>query len=104
MFSDSKRARMKKKTERRENRSTNTMMQGCRKIIKKNNGLRMNLEPSLDSKQSETKKEQTNKTTAPKAGNHFSELLQFKLFFWGSVNDPFTKKKSPNSVEKNTVY
>ena len=61
-------------------------------------------EPSLDSKQSETKKERTNKTTAPEAGNHFCELLQFKLFFWGSVNDPFTKKKSPNSVEKNTVY
>ena len=61
-------------------------MQSCGKIIKKN-------EPSLGSKQSETKKEQTNKTTAPKAGNHFSELLQFKLFFWGSVNDPFTKKE-----------
>ena len=42
MFSDSKRARMKKKTERRENRSTNTVMQGCGKIFKKNNDLRMN--------------------------------------------------------------
>ena len=42
MLSDSKRARMKKKTERRENRSTNTVMQGCGKIFKKNNGLRMN--------------------------------------------------------------
>ena len=42
MLSDSKRARMEKKTERRENRSTNTVMQGCGKIFKKNNGLRMN--------------------------------------------------------------
>ena len=42
MFSDSKRARMKKKTERRENRSTNTVMQGCGKISEKNNDLRMN--------------------------------------------------------------
>ena len=102
MLSDSKRARMKKKTERRENRSTNTVMQGCGKIFKKNNGLRMNQACVAN----RVKQKKTNKqNNCPESWKSLSELLQFKLFFSGGVwTIHLRKKKSPNSVEKNAVY
>ena len=98
MLSDSKRARMKKKN-RKE-----------RKSIDKHSYARLQKdlqeeqwppnEPSLDSKQSETKKERTNKTTAPKAVNHFCELLQFKLFSGGVWTIHLRKKRVQTPLKK----
>ena len=61
-------------------------------------------EPSLDSKQSETKKRTNKQNNCPGSWKSLLRASTVQTFFWGSVNDPFTKKKSPNSVEKNTVY
>ena len=101
MLSDSKRARMKKKTERRENRSTNTVMQGCGKIFKKNNCLRMNQACVANRvKQKKT----NNKITAPKAGNHFPSFYNSNFFFLGECERSIYVKKRVQTPLKKIPY
>ena len=77
-----------KKTERRENRSTNTVMQGCGKIFKKNNGLRMNQACVANRVKQKKTNKQNNCPESWKSLFRASTIQTF--FFWGSVNDPFT--------------
>ena len=90
MLSDSKRARMKKKTERRENRSTNTVMQGCGKIFKKNNGLRMN-QAWIANRVKQKKNEQTKQL--PGSWKSLLRASTVQTFFLGECERSIYEKK-----------
>lgn len=92
MLSDSKRARMKKKTERRENRSTNTVMQGCGKIFKKNNGLRMN-QAWIANRVKQKKNEQT-KQLPRKLEITFASFYSSNFFLGECERSIYEKKES----------
>ena len=91
MFSDSKRARMKKKTERRENRSTNTVMQGCGKITKKKNSLRMNQACVAN----RVKQKRTNKqNNCPESWKSLFRASTVQTFFLGECERSIYEKRA----------
>ena len=98
MLSDSKRARMKKKTERRENRSTNTVMQGCGKIFKKNNGLRMN-QAWIANRVKQKKNEQT-KQLPRKLEITFASFYSSNFFSGGVWTIHLRKKRVQTPLKK----
>ena len=76
-------------------------MQGCGKIFKKNNDLRMN-----QARVANRVKQKKNKQTKQLPRKLEITLASFysSNFFSGGVWTIHLRKKSPNSVENNTVY
>ena len=76
-------------------------MQGCGKIFKKNNDLRMN--QAWVANRVKQKKNKQAKQLPWKLEITFASFYSSK-FFSGGVWTIHLRKKSQNSVEKNTVY